>query len=281
MIKKIVKDILKRLKNYILHLNKGDIANQVVNTGESGYVYIVTGEGYAKECVFSILSLRKHTDKKICVFSEERFRVLFSEHCDYFYVVNSKVKRPKIEYMGQTPFERSVYLDSDTFVRSSLDDLFDVLDRFEFCASFCHSRKRDKYSKKIKRYSDIPYSFSEVNSGVVSYRMTRSVVELFKSWKKNYFEFINETDGWDQPSLRVSLWESDVKAFVLPPEYNVRPMKIAKKIRDMRHELGENHMQPRIYHMHYSPDVHSGKFEVESLEELESIMEKEAIELNY
>mgnify|MGYP003324040353 CR=1 FL=1 len=58
----------------------------------------------AKECLFSIKSLKVHNTEKICVFSEEKYRSMFEHECDYFFSINSKIKRPKVEYMSQSPF---------------------------------------------------------------------------------------------------------------------------------------------------------------------------------
>ena len=113
------------------------------------------------------------------------------------------------------------------------------------------------------------------------YNNSIEVQELFQSWYHYYCKYMRKTNGWDQPSFRVALWESNVKICHLPPEYNVRPKSVYEKVKKNKHILGALHMQPRIYHMHYSPEVHKGNFKVKSLSELYEIIKKLATEIIY
>ena len=64
------------------------------------------------------------------------------------------------------------------------------------------------------------------------------------------------TDGWDQPSLRILLWKYKASLFILPPEYNVRSKDLLEKINSSKNLLGDDHMKPRIYHMHIFKDIY-------------------------
>ena len=124
--KKIVSPIYKMIKYFYLRSQKGQISNRSLSVNENGFLYIVTGEGYAQECLFSIKSLKKYNNEKICVFSEEKYRNIFKDDCDYFFIINSKLQRPKVEYISQSPFKNTVYLDSDTFINANITDLFQL-----------------------------------------------------------------------------------------------------------------------------------------------------------
>ena len=93
---------------------------------------------------------------------------------------------------------------------------------------------KENYSNLISKYKSIPYSFSELNTGVLIFNNSLQVKNLFKKWKEYYYKYINITNGWDQPSFRVALWESDVKLCHIPPEYNVRPKSVYKKIETIK-----------------------------------------------
>ena len=45
-------------------------------------------------------------------------------------------------------------------------------------------------------------------------------------------------------------------------------------MRNLKHEFGEDHLEPRIYHIHYDREVHFGKFKykIDDLEEYEKII---------
>ena len=281
LIKKIISPMYRMIKYFYLKSQKGQISNKSISVNENGFLYIVTGEGYTQECLFSIKSLKKHNTEKICVFSEEKYRNMFEQECDYFFSINSKLQRPKVEYISQSPFENTVYLDSDTFINENISDLFQLLNRYDFGGVFCTARKREKYSKLISKYENIPYSFSEVNTGVMVFNNSVEVKDLFKKWNEYYYKYLPITTGWDQPSFRVALWESTVRLCHLPPEYNVRPKSRYKKAQDNKNTLGRLHMEPRIFHAHYSPVVHQGKFEIKTLSELHKKMLELSVDIIY
>jgi hypothetical protein len=63
----------------------------------------------------------------------------------------------------------------------------------------------------------------------------------------------------------------------MPFEYNIRSKANREKQDRFKHEFGEQHMAPRIYHMHYNPEVHRGIFSMDDLEELENLIVKQAV----
>lgn len=281
LVNRITFKLYKFLKKYYLISQKGEISNKSTKINENGFLYIVSGEGYAKECLFSIKSLKKYNSEKICVFSEEKYRKMFEQECDYFFDIKSKLQRPKVEFISQSPFENTVYLDSDTFINSNISDLFQLLSKYDFGGVFCNSRKRENYSKLITKYKNIPYSFSEINTGVMVFNNSQKIQNFFQKWNSYYYKYYSLTNGWDQPSFRVALWESDIKICHLPPEYNVRPRSVYEKVKNNKTELGQLHMEPRIFHSHYSPDVHRGKFEIKSLSDLQKILKEQSIDITY
>lgn len=271
-IKNIFAYAYRRVQAMYLRLNKAKIANSSLRKNENGFLYIVTGDGYVKECLFSIQSLRMVNSERVCVFAPEKYRSMIEPKCDLFFPMDSKIKRPKVEFISQSPFEKTVYLDSDTYVDQNISDLFVLLDKYDFAGAFCNSRARENYGKVIRKYGEIPYPFSEINTGVMAFKSSPAVRALFDSWKKYYYEFLPKTSGWDQPSFRVALWESDAKICHLPPEYNVRPKAVYEKVKGNKDSLGHLHMEPRIFHGHYSADVHRGFFELSSITELRQVL---------
>ena len=110
---------------------------------------------------------------------------------------------------------------------------------------------------------------------------SEQVQDLFKKWKLYYYDYLVKTNGWDQPSFRVALWESQVQLCHLPPEYNIRPKTVYEKVRKNKDILGKLHMEPRIYHAHHSPEVHQGKVKVKSLKEIRELVKNLSIEILY
>jgi hypothetical protein len=158
-----------------------------------------------------------------------------------------------------------------------ISDIFESLDRFDVALTHDYARKREKYAALIPEYSEIPYSFSEVNGGVFGYVANDRTEEFLLLWKEYFYKYFKQTNGWDQVSLRISLWKSAVQLYHMPFEYNIRSKANREKQDRFKHEFGEQHMAPRVYHMHYDPEVHRGVFKVNDLDELEKLIIEQSV----
>ena len=47
-----------------------------------------------------------------------------------------------MDFISQSPFKKTIYLDSDTLVVRNISDMFDVLDRFDVAVTNDYARKR-------------------------------------------------------------------------------------------------------------------------------------------
>ncbi len=241
-----------------------------------GVLYIAFGKVFVKECLFSIQSLKRYNpDIPIALFTDCEVN---DSSIDILEIIKPKHLRSKVDFVSQSPFEKTLYLDSDTVIVHDISDMFDILDRFDVGITHDYARKRQNYCH-IKEYSDIPYSFSEVNGGIMSFNNSDRVKEFLNLWNKKFYQYKDQTSGWDQPTLRIALWQSKVKIHHYPPEYNIRPKHIREKVRHNKGLLGKSHLSPRIYHAHYSHDIHNGKYEVNSLEQLEKVVIERSLEI--
>jgi hypothetical protein len=64
-----------------------------------------------------------------------------------------------------------------------------------------------------------PYAFPQLNSGVLLYRRSAAMLEFLGEWLRRF-----KAAGLsrDQIVLKDLLWESDIRFYVLPPEFNLR-----------------------------------------------------------
>jgi len=121
----------------------------------------------------------------------------------------------KIAPLANTPFEQTVFLDSDTYLCEAVPELFELLDRCDI--AMAHAPMR------VIGHAPVPACFPECNSGVIAYNVNERTKELFANWAEFYSEQTSPTGRLnDQPPLRKALWQSDVRLIVLPPEYNFR-----------------------------------------------------------
>ena len=215
---------------------------------DRGVLYIVFGEKYINEAILSASTVKKHNpDMHITFMCDEEVN---SDFVDESKVMKVSHIRPKVDYIHLSPYKETVLLDSDTIVVSDISDMFDILARYDL--AICHdlARKRENVSRLIPPYKKIPYSFPEVNPGVFVFKKSQATDSFFEMWR-NYFYTYQHLWPYEQPTFRVSLWESGLNFYILPPEYNLRSQQNREKQTKFHHEFGEEHLKQRVYHMHH------------------------------
>jgi hypothetical protein len=119
---------------------------------------------------------------------------------------------------------RLLFLDTDTHLVQPLYDVFDLLERFDL--AFCHAPWRLSWDKKTKKpwlIDGIPDAFAEPNTGVIGFRNSPEVRQMFTRWLEVFNEHKRRGNVLhDQPAFRQCLWESKLSSYVMPPEYNCR-----------------------------------------------------------
>ncbi|AYD01631.1 hypothetical protein [Neorhizobium sp. NCHU2750] len=214
----------------------------------NGIIYIAFGKRYVDEAIFSARSAKAFTSLPICIFSD----IKTGEDCfDEEIIISPEHKRAKVDFLSRSPYERTLYLDSDTEIKSDITDVFDILDRFDIAAAQDHCRKTSRWSLKIPAYAAVPYAFPEYNGGVILYRKGPALSAFLDEWRRCFYENRENTNGQDQASFRISLWNSDLKLHTLPAEFNIRNERLRLSLFDKAKEPGnETLLKPRIFHWH-------------------------------
>ena len=188
-----------------------------------GVLYVATGEKYRKEVLRSVSSLKEiMPDIKTALFVDDPSGIPV-DFFDYIRVIADPTYSvfDKIDPILNTPFEKTLYLDTDTLILEPFYELGDLLDRFEL--AYCHAPYR-------YHSSDNPgcnAAFVQGNAGLILYKSTKSTFELFQSWITLFndeYEIRKESAGpmTDQPSFRKAVYDASVIFTILPPEYNLR-----------------------------------------------------------
>ena len=136
------------------------------------------------------------------------------------------VRGRKLLAYTQSPFEDSVFLDGDTFVRSSsVQLLFDALRTFELAATFecC----RVEYSNPNQPFDTRGFFRGwEMQTGVMAVRRSPRVTQFWQATLRLYRErlgFWKMRSSAEQGAATLALAESDVRFLPLPPSFNARP----------------------------------------------------------
>ncbi len=186
-----------------------------------GILYIAVGRRYVKAALRSAHSVRRWCGNlPIHFFTDKENEELARATADSWGLIENPHRRSKVDYLVHTPFERTLYLDSDTRICGDIRDVFKVLERFDL--ALCHAHTRNTAKNLQSWRVNLPYAFPQFNGGVIAYRKTPAMKELLEAWRQAYHSQPFEKD---QVALRELLWASDLRVAVLPPEYNIRYRK--------------------------------------------------------
>ena len=211
---------------------------------EKGIIYVATGDKYVREAEISALSAKRiMPDIPIALFthSVEYSNPVF----DLVYRVEKYRNNfsDKIDPLLSTPFRKSIFIDSDTFICEDISDIFNLLDSFDLAVAHAYDRRPVKVP--------VPDCFCELNTGVIAFVNSPAMNEFLKRWRIIYDEYFHSEARviGDQASFRKVLHDSQLRFYILPPEYNMRPQfrAIAGRCEGMKilHMRGINHEQWR------------------------------------
>jgi len=188
---------------------------------ERGIIYIASGAPFVRDAERSARTAKKqHPDLPIALFSD----VPSSDPAiDIWVEVKDPHRRSKLDYLAQSPFEKTLYLDADTRVIASITEPFGLLDRYDLAG--CHVENRHPVSSATARLttSDVDPAFTGFNGGVLYYRLNDRMRVFLARWAEGYKA---ENAKFDQPILRRLMWQMpEIAVIAIPPEYNVRTLR--------------------------------------------------------
>ncbi|SRR5690606_9017440 len=211
-----------------------------------GVIYVAYGKDYFLEAQNSAKSLKTHNNLPcICFCDKDYGNSVF----DKLIIFNEPLENRnyKINSIIQSPFDRTLFIDSDTFILGDISSGFQLLDQFDIACT--HSAIQFGPSKISKtQISDlIPDSFIELSSGVIFYNKNKNTTTLFEKW----LELYNTTrKKLDQPTFREAIYFSDIRLYVLPQEYNLTitgPLFLEGKAKIIHGRFGrENRITPPV-----------------------------------
>jgi hypothetical protein len=193
---------------------------------ERGILYFATGAKYVAEAAASAASAKQQmpgvpvalvTDQAAAPAPFDRVVHI----ADTAYPLLVKVKA-----LALTPYRRTVFLDSDTFVARPVEELFDLLVDYDIAAAHAPLRLSTTRLKEQEIFlGGVPVCFPEYNTGVIAYRRTPAVLKALKAWATLYEAQLAgpiKPWTWDQLSFREIVYKSGLKLATLSNEYNYR-----------------------------------------------------------
>lgn len=190
---------------------------------EKGYIYVATGLKYVKEGEQSAQTLKNvsPTSHITLITNEPYESTVFDDVIVISYTNKDKEDRKegylfKVIGFMSSPYEKTIFLDTDTFLCEGLDDAFDMLDFFDVLV--CH----DYYDKALVKHngSFVPGYFP-YNTGFVAFRKSPEVQGFLNLWEEVYSKEFDDFWG-DQHAFMKALMLGKVRIHVLSSIYNFR-----------------------------------------------------------
>lgn len=178
-----------------------------------GVLYKATGENYIEEASHSAKTVKNNNkDLKTAIITDTE---VSSGNFDLVIKPTDSLPNDNssnILYPDSSPFDRTIYLDTDTHVCEDLSPVFGILDEFNLGVTFATSRHA------VPNQNDV---FSGYSGGILVFDSSEVVDGFHKLWYDKYWEF-REDRGItrNQPSLSYAILNSQADFITLPGEFN-------------------------------------------------------------
>ncbi len=194
---------------------------------ECGYLYVAAGDPqFIQEAVISATSLREvdpaaHitlvTDKP---FDGSLFEKIVVRPVEFTAWRSGLAYRTKHIYQD-SPYEKTLFLDTDTYFYEPCHALFELLDYFDVCMAAAPADTNGPLIDGRPLTACFPY-----NAGVIAFKKNPRNESLFRTWYEIYEKKLRERNlrprESDQAAFMEALLNSDSRVYVLPSIWNAR-----------------------------------------------------------
>jgi hypothetical protein len=191
-----------------------------------GFVYCATGRRHFEEACQSVRHNRAVMPNiGYTLFTDAAHAKLAQNDFDQVLVIEkpSFSYDDKIEAMVRSPYEKTLFVDTDTVLVEPLYEIIDLLDTFDL--AYTHDVHRGTNYEP-----ECPECFAEPCTAVMGFRKSEAVTRLWKLWRER-FDWEKEHRSEhplrcldDQGAFRHVLYHegAGLHTYVLPSEYNLR-----------------------------------------------------------
>jgi hypothetical protein len=209
-----------------------------------GFLYVASGSKYMKESVASVTSLKQvMPEARVAIVTDERTIQEFPEeslkifdnllflsetrtdiHSGYHGFLN------KIRGIRMSPFQHTMFVDSDTYIACSVWEIFNSLHWYDLAVAIAPQKASTPFisTEKFLETHAKGNSFSTaLNTGILCYKNTESVNRFLESWEETYIRKVPANNGYDryysdQTVFCEALGLSRLRPMILATEYNFR-----------------------------------------------------------
>jgi hypothetical protein len=193
-----------------------------------GILYVASGAKFRDEALVSARSIKTAwPDVQLAIITDQPVDAGIFDTVRIVPLQGDNID--KVRYISQTPFERTILLDTDTYCLGAFPELFDLLDRFQLAAALDIGRFSESWdvsagANVFIRANGVSECFTELNTGVIAFRSDPDVMQVFDQWLSACLGARQAATphGQDQPSFRKVIYDSDIRIATLPSEYCFR-----------------------------------------------------------
>lgn len=182
---------------------------------DRGVLYLAKGQEFILEALSAASRLESiMPDMSISVVTDQELDKESTPFDNIIFDDAEFQKQDKPHWLKKTPYNQTLYLDTDVWVESPVYELFELLQEFDIGLAKDPLEPNIFYKSSLN--DKIPASFPELNSGVIIYERNTRTQELFDRWMSNF----TPSDTHDQRPLRPAMYHSDARMSVFPSRYN-------------------------------------------------------------
>ncbi|MBR0123950.1 MAG: glycosyl transferase, partial [Treponema sp.] len=211
------------------------------------YVYVLVSspaDFYYEQCLMSLTSLRFYMkEAEVFVLCDQRTANTFSGKRAAIKELAKIISVPFEDTVGNTERSRLIktaipdyvqgdflYIDCDTIICSDLSaieefpyEIAGVLDAHVYLDEHLHKQTFVKRDKKLGFHGTAALN-GNINGGLVLARDTPYAKEFFKAWNEAWkYSAYKKNDMHDQSALNEANYRTQMKAQLLPGEWNCQP----------------------------------------------------------
>lgn len=196
-----------------------------------GFLYIATGEDYIKEAIISAKNTKRHSNLPIALVSHrpvdsELFdEVIIDENPHYSFA-------DKCRNLNKTPFDKTIFLDTDVYLLESISELFEILEEIDIATTI----DPNEWGGRIHRdahFDEVPEAVPIFQTGVILYSNNERVMDFISTWTKIHIENMDNMLT-DQSSFRIAIYKSNINHLALSNLYNCLvkwPMQVTGEVK--------------------------------------------------
>jgi hypothetical protein len=199
----------------------------------TGALYLALGIPHLCMAMLSIKTLRKfNKNMPVCILTNIERPLWFSKNdinmWKYIEVESKDSRIVKTSLYDYTPFDKTIFIDTDTIILGDLSFASYYLDYFDICIKQKNVPYPDSKKARYKLMSG-NFTVKELphwNSGVILFAKNNKVEDFFKDW---HCRFNKLNYAFDQISLVESILYSNCKIMSLEDRWNFQDVSILTK----------------------------------------------------